>query len=314
MLLHQPVIRHVIIKRANHIVAIAPHLLIREIELVSKRLRITHQVQPMPSPALAKMRACQQLIDQRLNGRLAGGRPRLFKLRNRPGRRWQPNQVKVRPPNQSPSPRRPGGLEAVGLQFREDEIIQPVGRPVRLFHFRRRQFLDRLPRPMLGLALGEIELLRRRTARHRFLWPRQAAFHPLGEGGNRLRRQLPARRHLEIHVVVFNGLHQPAGLRFSRHRSRAAIAALEHTRAIIQPQAALQLFRLRTVALETMFRQNRPHLLLKKLQVLRRKLCSCQAKWQQSGSKHKRELRIHGRILNHRKDQTSLQWSCRINS
>ena len=42
--LHETIVGHIVIEGADHIVTIAPHFLIHEIELVPERLRVTHQI------------------------------------------------------------------------------------------------------------------------------------------------------------------------------------------------------------------------------------------------------------------------------
>ena len=62
VLFHKAVVGHVVIKRADYIIAIAPNFLVCEIKLMPKRLRIAHQIQPVPRPAFAEVRRGQKLI------------------------------------------------------------------------------------------------------------------------------------------------------------------------------------------------------------------------------------------------------------
>ena len=40
--LHESIVRHIVIKSADHVIAIAPHFLIHEIKFMPKRLRVAH--------------------------------------------------------------------------------------------------------------------------------------------------------------------------------------------------------------------------------------------------------------------------------
>ena len=54
------VVRDVEVQRPDHVVAIAERVGDLVVELVAGRLGITHQVEPVPGPTLAVMRAGQE--------------------------------------------------------------------------------------------------------------------------------------------------------------------------------------------------------------------------------------------------------------
>ena len=68
----EPIVRHVVVERADDVVAIPPGLGPIAVGAVAVRLGVAHQVEPVPGPALAVARARQQPVDQRLVG--SGGR------------------------------------------------------------------------------------------------------------------------------------------------------------------------------------------------------------------------------------------------
>ena len=62
VLAHELVVRHILVKGANHVIAIPPRLMFVVVVFVAVRLRITDQVQPMPRPPFAVMRRREQTV------------------------------------------------------------------------------------------------------------------------------------------------------------------------------------------------------------------------------------------------------------
>ena len=63
VLLHELVVREVLVESADHVVAIAPGVLLVEVEFVAVGFGEAHQIEPVPGPALAIVRRDQQPVD-----------------------------------------------------------------------------------------------------------------------------------------------------------------------------------------------------------------------------------------------------------
>ena len=91
---HEPAKRLVVVKRVDHVVAVAPRVRVGEVALHAVGLAVAGDVEPVPAPVLAEMRRAQQLVDDFLEGvhrRVAQKRGNL----SRRGR--ETDQVKVSP-------------------------------------------------------------------------------------------------------------------------------------------------------------------------------------------------------------------------
>ena len=106
LLLHELVERPIAVERVDHIIAISPGILEDE---AAKRERFAKagDVQPVPAPALAKLRRGQQPVHQSL---VAVGRCGRSDMRRSARRRRQSDQIEIEPPNAAPPARhRPPG-------------------------------------------------------------------------------------------------------------------------------------------------------------------------------------------------------------
>ena len=216
VLFHKAVVRHVVIKRANHIIAIAPHFLILEIKFVAKRFRVAHEIQPMPPPAFSEMRRSKQAVDEIFDCQLPIADCGLLEGRDGLRARRQSGEVKIRASDERAIGGGASGFDAFGLQLRENKMVNWRCRPIALLHFGRRLLVHWLPRPVFCFAFCEIEFFLS-AARHGFLGPRRTAFHPFVEVGDLLAGQLPARGHFQIHIVIANGLDEAALLRLAQN-------------------------------------------------------------------------------------------------
>ena len=260
------IVRHVRVEGADDIVAVLVGVRNKRIELVSARLGETHQVEPVPRPALAVLRRSEQAIHhlrESLRRRVVQKRPDLRRLRR------QSNQIKIRAPQQRGLFRRRRGLEVLLLQFREQKAVDVHRRPARVLH--RRRFhggRHRLPGPMCTPAFFEIErLLRGGDFRRGFLRPGRTVLHPRREIRNLLRRQPPFGRHLHILVGVMNRLDEQTFLGVARNESGPGVTTLEHPFAGVQEQTALDFLAGRAVTFVTALDEHRPHARLEELQV-----------------------------------------------
>ena len=112
MLGDELVVRHAVVQRADDVVAILPGVRNDRLPLMPARLRVAHEVQPVPRPALAEMRRRQQAIHD-LRERLR--RSVLEKRLDLRGLRRQANQIEVSAAQQRRLLRVRRGLELLSL-------------------------------------------------------------------------------------------------------------------------------------------------------------------------------------------------------
>ena len=117
----EPVVGHVVVERLDHEVAIAPGVRAVVVVLEAVGLGVADQVEPVPRPALAVVRAGEQPVDQPLVGVGAGRRRR----RPRPPRASAAGRSGRRSARRISVRRSAGGVgaEALLLQLRQDEAI-----------------------------------------------------------------------------------------------------------------------------------------------------------------------------------------------
>ena len=217
----------------------------------------------MPAPALAEVRRRQQPIHHFLVG--FGGLV-LHERLDLGGRRRQADQVERHATKQ----RAPvGGLsrrEPLRFQPGEEKRIDRIARPAAVLDGRESRCMDRLPRPVVALALLEIEGSERGRLLGRALGgPRSAPLHPGGEIGDRLGGQLPAWRHPQVDILIADRLDQPALLRLPRHHRGPTVAALEQPGPAIELETALHFLRFDGVATIAMLDQEGPNFLLEEV-------------------------------------------------
>ena len=222
LLAYEQVVRLVVVESLDHVIAVAPHRRPIEIALVSARVGIVRQIEPMTPPALAVVRRGQQLVDELIPGaRILVVDEGLHFLR----RRRQPGQVEVGAANQgapvgllSGDQSLPGdrlvkkGVNRVRCRARQGRLLRRLERPTRL--------LFRQDRPLFKLR----EVIRRRSRRagRRFRQRR-----PFGDPGadnvELVALQFAARRHGRR--VAADHLPEQTGIRVARRHCRALRAA-----------------------------------------------------------------------------------------
>src|SRR6185503_10421725 len=90
----------IVVNGVDHPIAVEPGKGARPIDLIARRISITRQVQPMPTPALAEMRRGQQRIDETF----VGVRRSIIENLLDSLRCWrQPKQIQVKSPDQCPA-------------------------------------------------------------------------------------------------------------------------------------------------------------------------------------------------------------------
>ena len=117
---YEAIVGHVLIERADRVVAIPPRFVLVEVKLVAIGLGESHDVEPVPRPAFAVMRGAEQTLDdsaERARRIVAQERGYL----RRSGR--EPGEIERDAPQQIALARgRGGGQLALGGQKRVDGI------------------------------------------------------------------------------------------------------------------------------------------------------------------------------------------------
>ena len=260
------VIRLVFVDCLDHPVAILHRLAHRIVRPIPCRVRVARHVQPVPAPALAIGRSCQQAVDQTV---IRIGRSITQEIVNFFRRRRQPGQVKGRTTNQCPPVGLRIGLQPVLLQLVKHEPVQGLFAPAFAFQSWRRRGTNRLERPMLARG----HHVHARCAGHRpharISSPR---LHPLLQRGNLSGRQGMLRRHLQITVRAADGLDEQAALDVTGLDHRPMITALLPACLRIQTQAVFLL--LVAMTLLTLLDKQGTDLRFKKRRVIsRRRSC-----------------------------------------
>jgi hypothetical protein len=153
LLEHETIERFVLVEGANHVVAITPDVRLDGVALVAIGFGVTHQVEPVPAPALAVGGPGEKIIDNAVEGLRCRGLQEglLFGERRR-----QPGKVEVDTAKQGM--RRAGGrrLPSPGFEPGEHEPIDGVAGPGRVLDVGD-------PRPLYGL-IGPVLPVRRLDA------------------------------------------------------------------------------------------------------------------------------------------------------
>ena len=206
---------------------------------------IADPVHPVAGPLLAKVRAGEKVIDERLNA------PRL-RHASRPvhrlvGRRWQANDREEQPPHERPGRSVGGRREPLFLHGRQDVQVDRMLRPVVVGDDRGRAVGEGLKRPPLAAALHDGVP---RRSRREFLsrWRRVAGIGGTGrdpgrEVGQRGDVEFAAvLRHLDALDLVPQHLHQVAAIRIARHDGGSRISAGEQAGTGIDSKPAVSAF------------------------------------------------------------------------
>ncbi len=193
----------------------------------------------MPRPGLREARRREQAVDDPPQGRVGGIGDEGLDLH---GRGRQAAQIKREPADQGAGIGGGRGLEAAAFEGREQETVQRLFRPGRVPDGGDRRGEQGLPGPMLGAALLEVELdLGGRGSGSAALGPRRPALHPLGEVGDLLHRKLSLGGHLELDILIADGLDERTLVGPAGNERGAGVSALEGGFEAVEPQSAFQL-------------------------------------------------------------------------
>ena len=259
---HESIVGHIPIEGVDHVIAISIGVRIAAFlgERVALRVRVPRDIQPMPSPAFTVTRRRQQAIDQP-RGRVGG-----FVRDKRVdgiGVERHAEQVEREAPREGSAISDGRKIESRRLERRGDQGVQGGGQA----RTKPRQFgiggwdgrtRDRLVGPV-GSAIDGRPLHGAqpsgRGRRHRRPWHAHGnpLFQRLDLGGGKFL----IGRHFQ-RTVVTNGREQQTVLRSAGRRDRLTRHPFTmHASRCVQPQVALLL--LRSVALPTASRQQRPN-------------------------------------------------------
>ena len=247
LLLDEAVVGAILVEGPDDVVAVAPHVGARIFQPAAAGVGIAHQVQPVPSPALAVARVGQQPLDSPGVGL---GRSILEEAVHVLGSRRQPDQSEVEPPQQRPAGSAGRRSQSFLLQSGQDEGVDGVGHPILPFDLGNSRLLQLGPGPD-GLVL--------------LLFPGFFSDrHPIDPAGNEidfLRGQgIAAQRHGRLPLPP-QAKHQRAGRAVSGKDGRSVeSAALQQRIDRFHDQAAA--VRLGTVATAAVALQNGPDFLL----------------------------------------------------
>ena len=198
MLLHELIVGEILIERADDVVAVAPGFLLLEIELMAAGFRETHQIEPVPGPALAIMRRGQQPVDHSFIS--------LWGIVSQEGRdflrrRRQTREIEGHAAQQCGLVGRRRRGEAIRFHLGEKEAVNRRARPGPVLHHRRRGVADRLKSPKFP-SLGEIDFAWvRRLTRWRCARIRRAHADPLREVGYFGGAEPSSGRHFQLRIA-----------------------------------------------------------------------------------------------------------------
>ena len=205
------------------------------VELVAAGLGVADQVEPVPAPALAEVRA-RRAAGRRPSRRRRGavvGEERVDLV----GRRRQAGQVERDPADQRP----PVGLGTPAVRPSPParaRMKRSIGRrgPRRVVHRRRRPRASPAATPSARLPrAANVELVRRgQPCAVRRAGPRAPSGRhpPASRSAMTAAGQLALRRHLQVESRVPHGLMSRLFVRLAGDDGRAAVAALEQARAV----------------------------------------------------------------------------------
>ena len=227
----------VFIERVDHPIAPRPHLA-AAVGLEAVAVGVARVVEPLHRHAFAVARTREETIHQRL---VSARRRVRDERRDLLGRGRNAREIERHAADQRGFLRGRAGWQSLVFEPREDEMIDAIARP--------RGVRDRGQRGSHGRGERPVALIRRAL--------RDPAPQRLHLRGGELFAEF-FRRHLLVGIRGRDALIHRALLGPARHDGRdAGLARLERALLQIEPQAALELFRIRSVAREAGVGKNR---------------------------------------------------------
>ena len=231
LLYEKLVVRQVAVEGVDHPVAVKPDVA-RLVLFVAVAVRVARGVEPVAAPLFAVVRGGKQtlrLLRQRLGG---GVGEKGIRLRNA---RRQAREIQRQPAQQRGLGRLWRRREIFLFQPREDERINRIPHPRRVFHQRQRGLHRRFESPVIA----PVHQHHRRRVR-----PLRALIDPRPQQPDLLRREAFA--FLRHHLIAQPGdeMNQQTLRAFPWHQRRPEFAAFhQHRRLVIEPEIRLLLFR-----------------------------------------------------------------------
>ena len=153
----EEVVRLVAVERVDDIVAVTPRVRHVGVALITGGVGVAREIEPVAPPAFAVVRIVKQPIDQApVSQRVAIVDEGIGDIR----RRRDTEQIKIQPADECPALGQRRRLDALGLEFGEDESVNRVADPVGLRDHRRRHLDKRRKRPMPALLRIRARFLR----------------------------------------------------------------------------------------------------------------------------------------------------------
>jgi hypothetical protein len=258
VLVDQLVVGDVVAERADQVVAVAPRLRHREVELVTHRLGVADEVEPVAREALPECQGRQHRVDDVGAGELvtAGiGHEGMDRL---DGRR-KSRQVEGEPAQPRFSRSRGCCVEPCVLELGSDEPVDGVLREARVLDVRRFDGGGCIPAPVGRAARVEVE---RGTVigaggRSRLIGPVGPVLDPVLEDRELVGRELPLGGHGEVCVLAACGLDHQALVGLTRDQRGTTRATSADEVPVVQAEPRLLL--LRSVALDASGHEQRAH-------------------------------------------------------
>ena len=226
LLLHELIVRLVVIERANHVIAIAPCVPVDQVLVETVGIGIAGHIEPVPRPALSIMRRGQQAV-YHLCKRIGTvvGKERLHFLR----RRGQPGQIECRAADQRALVGGRRRLQAFLFERAQNESVDRRLDPRGILHGRRFRRHRRYEGPVF--RRGHFGAGFRGSA------PGSTHFDPSSDERDIAVLQLAGRRHFQA-ARLHHRIHQKALGGLARNHRGAARAALDQVLAAVNPQPA----------------------------------------------------------------------------
>ena len=268
--LDEAVVGQVAVEGGDDPIPVAPSLgqfPVPPIQKTAEPVAVPGHVQPMTSPTFAVTDGAEKFSDFLLDGSLRISPGRFHEFGHRVGSRRQPGQIQMHPPDQGRRIRPRSRLQPGRLQFRQDEQVDGIPNPGLIRYLRRHRLSDRFPGPVIGANLRPIRFSFGSRPRDGLLLlgPRRPQPDPFHQVGDFPLLELAPRRHLNRvppHRPDQQTLVGPVG-----HDGGSPVAAFHQTGPLIESQIPLRVFDCGPMASEAVFRQERPHPALEKLQL-----------------------------------------------
>ena len=236
LLLEKAIVGNVAVDGVDHVVAVAPRVRVRDVPRGSGGFAVACDIEPMPPPAFAETRGCEQAVHE---ARVGGAGPVGEECLDLRGRRRQPGQIVGEAADEREARGVRDGGEMRWFDFRQDEAIHVIDWPCGLPYRGRLGIADRLECPVMcpdafvrsgvggGLCVDVFD------------WPGRAGFDPRGEvgdlGGG---KRIAFLRHAAFGIFVADALHDQALFGIAGNDGGSRLSAAKNACVVIHAQTA----------------------------------------------------------------------------